>query len=76
MMAKAALGLLTLYQLAMDVFNERSHRQVGDLFEFVVELEDQILDMMTSLARVKETLSQLSELYLLSLYYAATNSVD
>lgn len=60
MMAKAALGLLTLYQLAMDVFNERSHRQVGDLFEFVVELEDQILDMMTSLARVKETLSQLS----------------
>jgi hypothetical protein len=60
MMSKVALGLLTPNQLAMAVFNEGARRQVGDLFEFIVKLEDQILDMMTSLARVKETLSQLS----------------
>jgi len=55
--------LLKLHQLAMAVFNEGSRSQVADLFEFAVELEDQVLGMMTSLEQIQETLSQLTELY-------------
>ena len=44
----------------MVVFNEGSHSQVADLFELAVDLEDQVLGMMTSLAQVQEALSKLT----------------
>ena len=65
------IDLLKLHQLAMAVFNEGSRSQVADLFEFAVELENQVLGMMSSLEQVQETLSQLTELYPKSLYVAA-----
>ncbi len=65
------IDLLKLHQLAMAVFNEGSRSQVADLFEFAVELENQVLGMMSSLEQVQETLSQLTELYPRSLYVAA-----
>ncbi|MBI3345105.1 MAG: transposase [Gammaproteobacteria bacterium] len=63
--------LLKLHQLAMAVFNEGSRSQVADLFEFAVDLEDQVLGMMTALEQVQETLSQLIALYPESLSYAS-----
>ncbi len=65
------IDLLKLHQLAMAVFNEGSRSQVADLFEFAVELENQVLGMMSSLEQVQETLSQLTELYPKSLYVVA-----
>lgn len=61
--------LLTLHQLAMAVFNEGSRSQVADLFEFAVDLQDQVDHLMTSLEQVQETLSQLTTLYPESLSY-------
>lgn len=55
--------LLKLHQLAMAVFNEGSRSQVADLFEFAVDLEDQVHGLMTSLEQVQETLSRLTVLY-------------
>jgi hypothetical protein len=43
--------------MAMAVFNEGARSQVAELFEFAVELEDQVLGLMTSLEQVQETLS-------------------
>lgn len=54
--------LLKLHQLAMAVFNEGSRSQVANLFEFAVDLEDQVFSMMNALEQVQETLSQLTEL--------------
>ncbi|MBT2375510.1 transposase [Pseudomonas fluorescens] len=61
--------LLKLHQLAMAVFNEGSRSQVADLFEFAVDLQDQVDHLMTSLEQVQETLSQLTTLYPESLSY-------
>lgn len=69
-------NLLKLHQLAMAVFNEGSRSQVADLFEFAVDLEDQIFGMMTSLEQVQETLSRLTALYPESLSYADLNDVE
>ncbi|KPW67091.1 TnpA repressor protein [Pseudomonas syringae pv. broussonetiae] len=55
--------LLKLHQLAMAVFNEGPRSQVADLFEFAVDLEDQVHGLMTSLEQVQETLSRLTVLY-------------
>lgn len=68
--------LLKLHQLAMAVFNEGSRSQVSKLFAFSVELEDQVLGMMTSLEQVQETLSQLTALYPESLSYAALDDAQ
>jgi hypothetical protein len=68
--------LLTLHQLAMAVFNEGARSQVAELFEFAVDLEDQVLDLMASLEQVQETLSQLTELYPESLSYADLDDSD
>jgi hypothetical protein len=61
--------LLRLHQLAMAVFNEGARSQVGDLFEFAVELEFQVDDMMAAMEQVQQTLSQLTALYPESLSY-------
>jgi hypothetical protein len=61
--------LLKLHQLAMAVFNEGSRSKVGDLFEFAVELEFQVDDMMAAMEQVQQTLSQLTALYPESLSY-------
>ena len=42
---------------------------ISKLFEFAVELEDQVSGLMTSLEQVQETLSQLTALYPESLSY-------
>ena len=68
--------LLKLHQLAMLVFNEGSRSKVADLFEFAVELENQVLGMMSSLEQVQETLSQLTELYPESLSRADLDDAD
>ena len=60
----------------MAVFNEGSRSQVADLFEFAVELENQVLGMMSSLEQVQETLSQLTELYPESLSWADLDDAD
>jgi hypothetical protein len=62
-------NLLRLHQLAMAVFNEGSRSQVEDLFNFAVELDDQVSDIMTALEQVQETLSELTALYPESLSY-------
>ena len=62
--------LLRLHQLAMAVFNEGSRSKVEDLFNFAVELEDQVSDIMTALEQVQTTLSELTALYPESLSYA------
>jgi hypothetical protein len=68
--------LLKLHQLAMAVINQGSRSQVADLFEFAVDLEDQVLGMMTALEQVQETLSQLTVLYPESLSYADSDDAD
>ncbi|TNC93340.1 MAG: hypothetical protein FD119_4092 [Stygiobacter sp.] len=68
--------LLKLHQLAMAVINQGSRSQVADLFEFAVDLEDQVLGMMTALEQVQETLSQLTALYPESLSYADLDDAD
>jgi hypothetical protein len=62
--------LLRLHQLAMAVFNEGSRSEVEDLFNFAVELEDQVSNIMTALEQVQTTLSELTALYPESLSYA------
>jgi hypothetical protein len=61
--------LLKLHQLAMAVFNEGSRSQVEDLFNFAVELDAQVFDIMTALEQLQATLSELTELYPESLSY-------
>lgn len=61
--------LLKLHQLAMAVINKGSRSKVANLFEFAVDLEDQVQTMMTSLEQVQETLLQLTALYPESLFY-------
>ncbi len=68
--------LLKLHQLAMAVFNEGARSQVGGLFEFAVDLDDQVSGLMTSLEQVQETLSQLTALYPESLSYADPGDTD
>lgn len=68
--------LLKLHQLAMAVFNEGSRSQVADLFEFAVDLEDQVFSMMNAPEQVQETLSQLIELCTESLPYADFDDTD
>lgn len=68
--------LLKLHQLSMAVFNEGSRSQVADLFEFAVDLEDQVLGMMTALEQVQDTLAQLTALYPESLSYAGLDDVE
>ncbi len=70
------VDLLKLHQLAMAVFNEGSRSQVAVLFEFAVELENQVLSMMGSLEQVQETLSQLTELYPERLSWADMDDAD
>jgi hypothetical protein len=69
-------GLLKLHQLAMVVFKEGSRSQVADLFEFTVDLEDQVFSMMNALEQVQEILSQLTELCPGSLLYADFGDAD
>jgi hypothetical protein len=69
-------GLLKLHQLSMVVFNEGSRSQVADLFEFAVDLEDQVFSMMNALEQVQEILSQLTELCPGSLLYADFGDAD
>jgi hypothetical protein len=66
--------LLKLHQLAMAVFNEGSRSQVEDLFNFAVDLEDRVSDMMTALEQVQETLSDLTALYPESLSYGTDSN--
>lgn len=61
--------LLQLHQLTMAVFNEGSRSRVAELFEFAVDLQDQVDHLMTSLEQVQETLSRLTTLYPESLSY-------
>ncbi|HCB1593324.1 TPA: transposase [Enterobacter asburiae] len=68
--------LLKLHQLAMAVFNQGSRSQVADLFEFAVDLDDQVCGMMTALEQVQETLSQMTALYPESLSYADLDEAD
>lgn len=68
--------LLKLHQLAMAVFNQGSRSQVAELFEFAVDLEDQVLGMMTALEQIRETLSQMTALYPESLSYADLDEAD
>lgn len=68
--------LLKLHQLAMAVINQESRSQVADLFNLAVDLEDQVLGMMTALEQVQETLSQLTALYPESLSYDRLDDVE
>ncbi len=68
--------LLKLHQLAMAVINQGSRSQVADLFEFAVDLEDQVLGMTNALEQVQDTLSQLTALYPESLSYAGLDDVE
>ena len=68
--------LLKLHQLAMDVFNHGARSQLAELFDSAVELEDQVFQMMTSLEKVQETLSQLTSLYPESLSYASLDGME
>jgi hypothetical protein len=54
--------LLKLHQLTMAVFNKGSRSKVADLFEFAVDLEDQVFSMLNALEQVQKTLSQLTDL--------------
>lgn len=60
---KLRTDLLRLHQLAMAVFNEGSRSQVENLFNFALELDDQVYNIMTALDEVQTTLSELTELY-------------
>jgi len=68
--------LLKLHQLAMAVINRGARSQVAELFNLAVELEDQVLGLMTALKQVQETLSQLTALYPESLSYADLDDVE
>ncbi len=68
--------LLRLHQMAMAVINEGSRSQVSNLFNLAVELEEQVLGMMTSLEQVQETLSELTALYPESLSDADLGDAD
>ena len=68
--------LLKLQQLAMSLVNRETRSQVAELFDLVVDLEDQVLGMMTSLEPVQETLSQLTVLYSESLSYGGLDDVE
>lgn len=50
-------NLLKPHQLAMAVFNEGARGQVAELFDFAVDLQDQVDHLMASLEQVQETLS-------------------
>lgn len=54
--------LLKLHQQAMAVFNKGSRSQFAEMFDFAVELEDQVLGRMTLLEQIQEALSQLTAL--------------
>lgn len=53
--------LLKLHQLTMAVFN-KGIPQVANLFDFAVDLEDQVFSMLNALEQVQKTPSQLTEL--------------
>lgn len=55
--------LLKLHQLAMDVINNGSKSQAGELFELACDLDLQVDQMMEALEQVQETLSRLMTLY-------------
>jgi len=56
---------------------QRGIAQPGaDLFEFAVDLEDQVFSMMNALEQVQETLSELTELCPESLPYADSDDAD
>ena len=57
------IDLLKLHQLAMAVINRGARSQVAELFDLAIELEDQVLGLITSLEQVQETLSRLTALY-------------
>ncbi len=68
--------LLKLHQLAMAVINAGSRSQVADLFELACDLDEQVSDMMTKLAEVQDTLSQLTALYPDSLCYGGADDTE
>lgn len=68
--------LLTLHQLAMSVVNRGARSQVEDLFDAVVELEDQVSGLMNSLEQIQGTLSGLTALYPESLAYGPIDGVE
>lgn len=53
----------------MSVLNEESRSQVAKLFELAADLEEQVMDMITELEQVQNTLSRLANLYPESLSY-------
>jgi hypothetical protein len=55
--------LLKLHGLAMAVFNEGGRSQVAKLFDFAMDLEDQVNHLVTTLEQVQDTLSHLTALY-------------
>src|SRR5579884_447903 len=54
--------LFTLHQLAMAVVNEGSRSKVDELFDFAMELEDKVFEMMEALTRLQDTLTKLTDL--------------
>jgi hypothetical protein len=57
------IDLLKLHQLAMAVIKRGARSQVAELFDLAIELEDQVLGLITSLEQVQETLSRSTALY-------------
>jgi hypothetical protein len=56
--------LLKLHQLAMDGFYRGAQqRLVPELFDLAVELEDQVLELMTSVEEAQDALEKLEPLY-------------
>jgi hypothetical protein len=55
--------LLKLHQLSMDGFYRGAQRLVPELFDLAVELEDQVLELMTSVEEAQDALEKLEPLY-------------
>lgn len=62
--------LLKLHQLAMAVVNNGVRSHATKFFELAGDLDDQVSSMMESLEQIRDTLSQLMQLYPESLAYA------
>jgi len=46
----------------MAVVNEGSRSKVDELFDFAMELEDKVFEMMEALTRLQDTLTKLTDL--------------
>lgn len=68
--------MLRLHELAMAVFNEGSEHQVPALFRAAVEIEDEVVSLLTALERIQSTLGELMALYPESLSYEDWDDED